>query len=64
MEKTDKNEVIEDAKIESVSVELEKQEAVIIAECLALAVASLKTDNPSATVAILNVDAKIKEAIK
>lgn len=59
MDKTEEKEVIE-----SVSVELTKQEAVIIAECLALAVASIKTDNPQVTVAILGVDAKIKEAIK
>jgi len=63
MDKTE-NEVIEDAKVESVILELTKQDAVLIAECLALAVASLKTDNPQVTVAILNVDAKIKEAIK
>lgn len=64
MDKTEEKEVTEDAKIESVNVELTKQDAVIIAECLALAVANLKTDNPQATVAILNVDAKIKEALK
>ena len=64
MAKTEQKEVIEDAKIESVKVDLTELDLGLILDSLDLMIVNLKTNNPNATVAILNLAAKLKEALK
>lgn len=64
MAKTEQKEVIEDAKIDSVNVDLTNLDLGLILDSLDLMIANLKSNNPNATVSILNLAVKLKEAIK
>ncbi len=52
----------EEAK--KISFELSKSDCLILSECLSIAVSTLGTKDPNGTIAILNVDQKIKEKFK
>lgn len=63
MEKTENKEA-EAVAPELIEYSLSKDNVLLISECLSLSISQMGTKNPNATVAILQLDAELKNGLK